>query len=207
MHRRLVLHRVGRRGPREASHRRARRPADWFHHLPHELTHVLTDGRITTDRLPPWIDEGMALVADPAIKRAAHVRDLRMRCNPVSSIVCRIIACRSMGREQDSSLLWPESVGRRIPDRSWRTREVRRLRRAIARERAMTQLCRRRTPDSRRAGVRPACLARPCHGAARRPRLASRNRSTAPGRHDATRMPDTIGLACRDAGRRKASPG
>ncbi len=50
---------------------------DWLQHLPHELTHMLTDGRITTEQLPPWIDEGMALIADPAVKRAAHFRDLQ----------------------------------------------------------------------------------------------------------------------------------
>jgi hypothetical protein len=44
--------------------------------LPHELTHALLEGRFATGDLPRWADEGMALVADSASKRAAHQRDL-----------------------------------------------------------------------------------------------------------------------------------
>jgi len=50
--------------------------AGWLEYLPHELTHVLIDGRLTTGDLARWADEGMALVADPANKRAAHEQDL-----------------------------------------------------------------------------------------------------------------------------------
>jgi hypothetical protein len=49
---------------------------DWLDHLPHELTHLLVDCRLTTGDLPRWADEGMALLADPVEKRAAHARDL-----------------------------------------------------------------------------------------------------------------------------------
>jgi len=49
----------------------------WLDFLPHELTHLLLDGRLTLGTLPRWADEGMALVADPDGKRVAHQRDLR----------------------------------------------------------------------------------------------------------------------------------
>jgi hypothetical protein len=49
---------------------------DWLDHLPHELTHLLVDGQMIAGELPRWADEGMALVADPVGKRAAHARDL-----------------------------------------------------------------------------------------------------------------------------------
>ncbi len=48
----------------------------WLDCLPHELTHALLQGRFATGDLPRWADEGMALVADSASKRAAHQRDL-----------------------------------------------------------------------------------------------------------------------------------
>ncbi|HEY1602808.1 MAG TPA: hypothetical protein VGG64_24605 [Pirellulales bacterium] len=50
---------------------------NWLAYLPHELTHVLLDGRLTTGGLARWADEGMSLVADPPGKRAAHDHDLR----------------------------------------------------------------------------------------------------------------------------------
>jgi hypothetical protein len=50
----------------------------WLEYLPHEITHVMTIGRLTTGTFPRWADEGMALVADPANKRAAHGRDLQL---------------------------------------------------------------------------------------------------------------------------------
>jgi hypothetical protein len=49
---------------------------NWLVYLPHELTHVLLDGRLTAGGLARWADEGMSLVADPPSKRAAHERDL-----------------------------------------------------------------------------------------------------------------------------------
>ncbi len=50
----------------------------WLEYLPHEITHVVVFGRLTTGTPARWADEGMALVADPANKRAAHERDLQM---------------------------------------------------------------------------------------------------------------------------------
>jgi hypothetical protein len=52
--------------------------SDWLDYLPHELTHVALDGRLTTGDLARWADEGMALVADPEKKRVAHERDVRI---------------------------------------------------------------------------------------------------------------------------------
>lgn len=49
----------------------------WMQYLPHEFTHLLCDGRLTAGRPPRWVDEGMALLADPPAKRAGHERELR----------------------------------------------------------------------------------------------------------------------------------
>jgi hypothetical protein len=51
--------------------------ARWLEYLPHELTHVLLDGRLTAGELPRWADEGMALAADPLDKRTRHAADLQ----------------------------------------------------------------------------------------------------------------------------------
>jgi hypothetical protein len=44
--------------------------------LPHELTHVVLADRFADRPLPRWIDEGIAVLADPAAKQAGHQRDL-----------------------------------------------------------------------------------------------------------------------------------
>ena len=45
--------------------------------LPHELTHVVLADRFLDQPLPRWADEGIAVMADTAEKRAGHDRDLR----------------------------------------------------------------------------------------------------------------------------------
>jgi hypothetical protein len=45
--------------------------------LPHELTHVLFAQRFSGHKLPAWINEGTALLADPPSKQALHLRDCR----------------------------------------------------------------------------------------------------------------------------------
>jgi hypothetical protein len=45
--------------------------------LPHELTHVLLADLFPASPPPRWAEEGLALLADPADKRARHARDLR----------------------------------------------------------------------------------------------------------------------------------
>jgi hypothetical protein len=44
--------------------------------LPHEMTHVVLADRFLDRPLPRWADEGIALMADPMAKQAAHERDL-----------------------------------------------------------------------------------------------------------------------------------
>jgi hypothetical protein len=52
--------------------------SDWIASaLPHELTHVILAQRFAGRTLPRWIDEGVAIQADPAGKRSAHKQDLR----------------------------------------------------------------------------------------------------------------------------------
>jgi hypothetical protein len=50
--------------------------ADWqTTALPHELTHVVLADRFAGKALPRWADEGMAILADSADKRARHLQD------------------------------------------------------------------------------------------------------------------------------------
>ncbi len=56
---------------------RANRPGWETAGLPHELTHVLFSQRFSGRKLPAWINEGTALLADPASKQALHLRDCR----------------------------------------------------------------------------------------------------------------------------------
>jgi hypothetical protein len=45
--------------------------------LAHELTHVVLADRFAERPLPRWIDEGVALLADPPAKQRRHLDDLR----------------------------------------------------------------------------------------------------------------------------------
>lgn len=52
--------------------------ADWqTRALGHELTHVILADRFVERALPRWVDEGMAILADPADKQGEHLRDLK----------------------------------------------------------------------------------------------------------------------------------
>jgi hypothetical protein len=49
--------------------------ADWLTTaLPHELVHVVLADRFTGQALPRWLDEGMAILADPRDQQATHHR-------------------------------------------------------------------------------------------------------------------------------------
>ncbi len=51
--------------------------SDWLSAaLPHELTHVVLADRFAGRQLPRWIDEGAAILADPADKRTRHKQDM-----------------------------------------------------------------------------------------------------------------------------------
>lgn len=43
--------------------------------LPHELTHLVIADRFPTQPLPRWLDEGIALLADPLSKQSGHETD------------------------------------------------------------------------------------------------------------------------------------
>ena len=45
--------------------------------LPHELTHVVLAERFGGRPLPPWADEGLAMLSESAAKRAVRLADLR----------------------------------------------------------------------------------------------------------------------------------
>ena len=45
--------------------------------LPHEMTHVLLADRFAGTQPPPWLDEGIATLADSAAKQQRHLNDLR----------------------------------------------------------------------------------------------------------------------------------
>lgn len=51
--------------------------ADWYTtSLPHELTHVILADALADLKIPRWLDEGLAILADPADKQFRHGRDL-----------------------------------------------------------------------------------------------------------------------------------
>lgn len=45
--------------------------------LPHELTHVILKDRFSTNVLPRWADEGIAILADTRAKQGRHFKDLQ----------------------------------------------------------------------------------------------------------------------------------
>lgn len=45
--------------------------------LAHELTHLVLADRFQARQPPRWVDEGIALLADPSEKKRLHLRDLR----------------------------------------------------------------------------------------------------------------------------------
>jgi hypothetical protein len=45
--------------------------------LPHEMTHVLLADRYQGKQPPPWLDEGVATLADSPVKQMRHLLDLR----------------------------------------------------------------------------------------------------------------------------------
>lgn len=51
--------------------------SDLLSALPHELTHVLLADRFAGTQPPPWLDEGIATMADPHTKQKRHLNDLR----------------------------------------------------------------------------------------------------------------------------------
>jgi hypothetical protein len=46
--------------------------------LPHEMTHVLLADRYAGSPPPPWLDEGVATLADSLAKQKRHLNDLRL---------------------------------------------------------------------------------------------------------------------------------
>jgi hypothetical protein len=52
--------------------------AGWFAAaVPHELTHVIMADEFLGSEMPNWADEGMALLADTAVKQSLHLRDFQ----------------------------------------------------------------------------------------------------------------------------------
>ena len=77
-HRCLSLGRAPARPSRREADRRPRSVADWRSAaLAHELTHVVLADCFTSEPVPRWIDEGMAILADSDSKRAQHIAGAR----------------------------------------------------------------------------------------------------------------------------------
>jgi hypothetical protein len=49
----------------------------WSESLPHELTHVVLADRFSARRIPPWADEGIAMLAESRRKRSRRLTALR----------------------------------------------------------------------------------------------------------------------------------
>jgi peptidase MA superfamily protein len=56
---------------------RADHPHGYCDALAHEMTHVVIAARFVERQIPRWADEGMAVLADSALKQTAHLADLR----------------------------------------------------------------------------------------------------------------------------------
>jgi hypothetical protein len=87
--------------------------ADWrTDSLPHELTHIVLADEFSTNRIPPWADEGIAMLAESPEK-------LGRRCDALDSVsaVGRIRAIREIVKlnrrspQIDPSAFYGQSVG------------------------------------------------------------------------------------------------
>ncbi len=79
--------------------------------LLHELAHVLFAQRFAGRKLPPWINEGTVLLADPATKQALHLRDYRRaRTNGTAVTLARLMSLTDCPSQRD----WPAFYGQSL---------------------------------------------------------------------------------------------
>jgi hypothetical protein len=89
---------------------RARR-SDWVAALPHELTHVLFAQRFAGRKLPAWINEGTALMADPTSKQILHLRDHRQaQANGSALPMATLLSLNDYPAQRD----WPALYGQSL---------------------------------------------------------------------------------------------
>ncbi len=83
--------------------------ADWeVACLPHELTHALFSQRFAGRKLPKWIDEGTAILADPPLKQARHLRDFdAARANGSALPLTRLMSLA----DYPGRCVWPTFYG------------------------------------------------------------------------------------------------
>ncbi len=79
--------------------------------LTHELTHVVLADQFAMRRLPRWVDEGIALLADDPGKKRLHLEALHEairanRCQPLAEIVNR----RSYPSDSDIPMFYGQSL-------------------------------------------------------------------------------------------------
>jgi hypothetical protein len=79
--------------------------------LPHEVTHVLMAGRFGKDSVPPWANEGMAVLAEPPDKIRCHLRNLA-RCREEGRLfqVCQLIQLREYPDHRSLAAFYAQSV-------------------------------------------------------------------------------------------------
>ena len=79
--------------------------------LPHELTHILFSQRFHGRKLPAWINEGTALLADPASKQALHLRDYRQaRSSGTALPLANLMSLTDYPAQRD----WPVFYGQSL---------------------------------------------------------------------------------------------
>ena len=79
--------------------------------LPHELTHVLFAQRFAGCKLPAWVNEGTALLADPASKQALHLRDYcRARANGAALPLTELMSLSDYPNHRE----WPVFYGQSL---------------------------------------------------------------------------------------------
>jgi hypothetical protein len=86
--------------------------ADWEAAcLPHELTHALFAQRFAGGRLPKWIDEGTALLADPPSKQTRHLQDFyAARSTGTAFPLARLMSLADYPARRD----WPTFYGQSL---------------------------------------------------------------------------------------------
>lgn len=90
---------------------RADRPGWFASALGHELTHVVLADVFPNGNVPHWADEGMAVMADPAEKQNAHLRDMHVARGSRSALrVIELLALEGYPRPEQQAAFYGQSA-------------------------------------------------------------------------------------------------
>ncbi|HEX3871989.1 MAG TPA: hypothetical protein VHV77_16200 [Pirellulales bacterium] len=90
---------------------RADHPLGYRDALAHEMTHVVIAARFVERQIPRWADEGMAVLADSALKQTAHLADLRHAHTRGQSFrLAQLFALENYPRPDQQATFYGQSV-------------------------------------------------------------------------------------------------